>query len=74
MSGEQDAIPPSDTGERRVREVKLRVPAQLQEGWLAFQNGKERRRLVPIPNDWTTIDDSALVALLEQAERITGAP
>lgn len=72
MSGEFPAV----SGERapeaeRRREVRLLIPAELQQGWLAFQAGDDRRRLVPVPIDWTKMDDSALVALLERADRVS---
>src|SRR5215208_4982654 len=71
MSGEQPAVL-SETGvDRRVlRELRVVVPSELQQGWLAFQNGDERRRLAPIPNEWSALDEPALLALLERADRI----
>lgn len=73
MSGETPAVVlPEGGADRRVRkEVRVVVPAELQEGWLAFQNGEERRRLAPIPADWSTLDEAALLALLEKADRIS---
>ena len=72
MSGEHPAVlPPDGIEERRTRrEVRVVVPAQLQEGWLAFQNADERRRLAPIPDAWATLDDESLLGLLARAERI----
>lgn len=58
------------TAERR-REVRLLIPAQLQHGWLAFQAGDDRRRFVPVPDGWSTLDEEELVALLMQAERVS---
>lgn len=73
MSGEFPAVgkdgPPSV--ERR-REVRLLVPVELQQGWLAFQRGGDRRRLVPIPENWSTLDDETLLLLLERADRMNG--
>jgi hypothetical protein len=70
MSGETPAVRDGET-ERRVRkEVRVVVPAELQEGWLAFQNGDERRRLAPIPDKWVTLGEDALLGLLEKADRI----
>lgn len=57
-------------GERR-REVRVLVPAELQQGWLAFQTGTDRRRLVPIPDNWSTLNEEALMALLERADRVS---
>jgi hypothetical protein len=57
-------------GERR-REVRLLVPSELQQGWLAFQAGSDRRRLVPVPENWSTLDEDALLALLMRADRVS---
>lgn len=71
MSGEFAAVKDSPTPETdRRRQVRLLVPAQLEQGWLAFQTGSVRRRLAPIPDNWSTLDDEALLALLDRAERI----
>jgi hypothetical protein len=80
MSGEFPAVKderpnrdePSDRGKReRRREVRVLVPAELQQGWLAFQSGSDRRRLVPIPENWATLDEEALLLLLERADRVS---
>jgi hypothetical protein len=70
MTGEFPAIPRSDgsTGERR--EFRVVVPNALQQGWLAFQSGNERRRLAPIPQNWTELPDEELISLLAQANLI----
>ena len=71
MSGEQPAVSTESGTDRRVRrEVRVVVPTQLQQGWLAFQCGEERRRLAPIPNEWAVLDEAALLALLEKANHI----
>lgn len=70
MSGEYPAVADSDGVTRERREVRLLVPLELQQGWLAFQCGDERRRLAPIPEDWTALGEAALVALLCQADRL----
>jgi hypothetical protein len=33
-------------------------------GWLCFQSESEKRRLTPVPADWTTATDAELEALL----------
>jgi hypothetical protein len=56
--------------DRRVRqEARLVVPHDLQKGWLAFQSGAERKRLTPIPRDWSEMSDAELIQLLKRAER-----
>jgi len=70
MSGEHPAVP-GDGAAREKREVRIRVPSGLQDGWLAFQSGLDRRRLTPIPERWVTLDDEELVRLLARADRLT---
>ena len=70
MSGEYPAVDGgAPTPEKR--EVRIRVPSALQDGWLAFQSGTDRRRLTPIPERWVTLDDAELVRLLAVANRLT---
>jgi len=69
MSGEQSARPDSDAKSRR--EVRIVVPSALQQGWLAFQSGDDRRRLAPIPENWITLREQELIGLLDRADRIT---
>ena len=38
-----------------------------EHGWLAFEAGHERRRLVPIPPDWEACDARALEAYCRRA-------
>ena len=71
MSGEYPAVPDGDGPARQKREVRIRVPSALQDGWLAFQSGKDRRRLTPIPERWVTLDDEDLVRLLARADPLT---
>ena len=68
MSGEYPAVTNSD-GSGAKREIRIRVPSALQEGWLAFQSGKDRRRLAPIPARWIALDDRELLRLLGEADR-----
>ena len=56
---------------RKVHEARVVVPDRLQKGWLAFQSGRERRRLAPIPPDWAELTASELLDLLNQADRRT---
>lgn len=39
----------------------------LRDGWLVFETRGERRRLVPIPDDWELIEPTALETLLARA-------
>jgi hypothetical protein len=62
---------PPDVDRRKVKEARVVVPDKLQRGWLAFQSGRERRRLAPIPADWNEMTASELVELLQQADQRT---
>lgn len=42
-------------------------------GWLAFDNGREKRRLTPIPKDWTTCSAERLEEYARQAESVPGS-
>ena len=56
--------------DRRV--MKGRRPtltAGLDSGWLCFENGGEKRRLAPIPPDWTRCSDAELERYLQAAKR-----
>ena len=72
VTGHGDPAIDGRTDGGRRREVRLRVPEELQQGWLAFQAGSYRRRLVPVPENWSTLDDEALAGLLERADRVDG--
>lgn len=39
-------------------------------GWLCFESGNEKRRLSPIPDDWTSCDDPTLEEYLHAAKRV----
>ena len=64
---------PAAVERRKVKETRVVVPDALQKGWLAFQCGRERRRLSPIPNDWEEMTNAELIELLNQADRRTRA-
>jgi hypothetical protein len=44
-----------------------RIAAELAGGWLAFESASEKRRLVPIPDEWTALSDEGLARLCAQA-------
>lgn len=60
---------PAAEERRKVQEARVVVPESLEKGWLAFQSGKERRRLTPIPGNWAEMTSNELVELLHQAGR-----
>src|SRR3954469_9637770 len=55
----------------QVRRTMLRGSYAL--GWLCFDNGQEKRRLTPIPNDWTTCSEMVLQRYAVRAEPVAGA-
>ena len=61
----------TDIGIRHTRWVVLAVESG-EQGWLLFAatTSHERRRLRPVPPDWITLDETALIHLLDQADRI----
>jgi hypothetical protein len=60
----------------RVREgtarVSRRVLPGLEGGWLSFENGREKRRLVRYPEDWRHFASDELARLC--AEAVVVAP
>ncbi len=56
-------------GDRRQRdEERVPVPARFRHGWLCFQHGTEWHRVAPIPADWQTLPDEALLELMRAEE------
>ena len=49
------------------------VSPGLENGWLAFVSGEDKRRLAPIPPEWATTTDAALEALCGSARRASPA-
>ena len=47
------------------------LPEHLRNGWLVFHSQDERRRLAPIPTDWTELPMDDLRALLLAAEIVS---
>jgi hypothetical protein len=40
------------------------------QGWLLFESTDEKRRLFPIPDDWTTAPSVTLQAMCDSAKRV----
>ena len=55
-----------DRRAQTLRAVRT-LGAALAGGWLAFQAGVTRRRLIPIPPGWERLSDTELAALCRQA-------
>ncbi|MDB4875687.1 MAG: hypothetical protein JWM41_2133 [Gemmatimonadetes bacterium] len=43
------------------------LASELEQGWLCFQAGTERRRFAPIPPQWTELPDGVLRVMLDIA-------
>lgn len=59
--------PPDD---RRAEDRRVTVgqrPPRLTKGWLCFERDGERRRLQPIPDRWSSLDDVELEKLVASA-------
>jgi hypothetical protein len=46
---------------------KLRLSNVMTEGWLCFEGGGSKRRIVPVPADWENWTDEQLEAALQEA-------
>ena len=56
------------TKDRRVApEIRLIVPRELADGWLALQGRSERLRISPIPDGWMNLSDEELRRLVIRA-------
>lgn len=57
--------------ERRLASFRRAVlRGTYAHGWLCFDNGEDKRRLSPIPQDWKECDDADLETYLEAADRV----
>lgn len=54
---------------RQNQDIRFPMPRELAEGWLAFQSGEERLRLVPIPEGWSGMSADELRVLKRRAVR-----
>jgi hypothetical protein len=69
MMADRRKTPRSGPDRRNRREFRLIMPAELRDGWLAFQGGAKKVRLAPIPNGWVHLSDDELEKLAQQAAR-----
>lgn len=59
--------------ERRTSTDRRNRPAAIsEEGWLVFESGSERRRLMPIPPGWEIRSDADLERLCGRAKAVRG--
>ena len=76
-SGERRELEASEeaNSDRRESDRRLAVGdvarhSTISEGWLCFEQGAERRRLSPIPGDWSRCSDAALEDYCRGARRV----
>jgi len=58
-----------DPDRRIIKGRRPNLTAGLDGGWLCFENAREKRRLTPIPKDWTRCTADALDRYLQAAKR-----
>ena len=56
----------------KTNEIR-RFSEKREGGWLTFTAAGDRRRLSPIPDDWESVDETALRGMLAAADRIAVA-
>lgn len=72
-------VTPIAFADRRREERRLTLSQRTvlrgtyAHGWLCFDNGSNKRRLSPIPTDWTTCDDDTLEAYLRAGAPVKGS-
>ena len=49
---------------------KLTLGTGMTEGWLCFEGGGTKRRIVPVPADWEEWSDDQLEAALGDAQAV----
>ena len=58
---------------RIVQTRRALLSGTYAQGWLCFESPREKRRLSPIPDDWTTCDEETLEGYMNQGVRVGGA-
>jgi hypothetical protein len=67
---------PTEFRDRRRRERRVVMSRRaimaggLSNGWLCFEGPSEKRRLIPIPGDWTRCPESQLEAYCKMARPV----
>jgi hypothetical protein len=64
-----------DSDDRRLTVGRVsRVFRAEPQGWLVFESGAERRRLSPIPDEWTHATDEELERYRQSAKPVAQTP
>ena len=61
-------------GRRLTQSRRAVLRGSYAQGWLCFESSKEKRRLSPIPNDWTTCSEELLEVYARHAQSVGGPP
>jgi hypothetical protein len=69
------ALPPAIRERRSLQRrqeqgLRISLPPRLARGWIAFECGDERRRVAPIPDGWSELDEPSLLTLWRGAEEL----
>ena len=48
----------------------VRAGEGLNDGWLCFEGTQEKRRLAPVPEDWSRLEDHELERLMQDAKQV----
>ena len=59
--------------QRRIADMRRGIlRGNYAQGWLCFDNDREKRRLTPIPTDWTICSEDRLELYARAAEPVRG--
>jgi len=58
---------------RSVRDLRLVIPRELRDGWLACQGTAGKLRIAPIPDGWVHLSDEQLGRLVARSQRTRSA-
>src|SRR5688572_11302304 len=58
------------TSRRFANSRRSLLRGSYSHGWLCFESRREKRRLSPIPDDWTTCDEETLELYAREGARV----
>ena len=59
---------PGEPERRRVSSPRVVLPQDLVNGWLTFESGPDRKRLVPVPDGWEHASEERLREWMDEAK------